>query len=282
MLRAVRDVGMDHAAIIPDSMRVEFVEAKSTGTVTLYEKLAEYLDRQISKLVLGQTGTTDTGTRVGTANAHEHVRDDIERSDAAQLATTLNRDLIRPLVLFNRGERQRYPELAIRRPGQEDVSTLVDNVVKLAPYGFTVETSVMRDKLGLPDPEEEAELLMASRAPEPGQEKGKGEEGAVAERGKGKDTEPAAKAAAGSEGLAAPASPDSMERPADGLTGDWQPLVSPLVDPIPALAESCADEKEFLERLPGLAAELDVQNLTERLARAIFAAMLAGIVGAGE
>ena len=126
LLRAVRDMGMDHAAIIPQSMAVEFQEAKALGTVTLYEKLAEYLDRQISKVVLGQTGTTDTGTRVGTANAHERVRDDIERSDAAQLSATLNRDLIRPLVRFNRGERalpgagRQTPEPGRReRPGQQ-------------------------------------------------------------------------------------------------------------------------------------------------------------------
>ena len=281
LLRAVRDVGMDHAAIIPDSMLVEFVEAKGLGTVTLYEKLAEYLDRQTSKLVLGQTGTTDTGTRVGTANAHEHVRDDIERSDAAQLAATLNRDLIRPLVLFNRGERSRYPELILKRPIQEDVGALVDNVVKLAPIGFTMETSVMRDKIGVPDPEEGAELLMAPRAPEEKREQGKGEADA-ADKDKRNDEEKKKKAAASSESLAAPVSPDPIEELADDLTGDWQPLLSPLTDPILALAEACADENEFLQLLPGLASKQDAQDLTERLARAVFAAKLAGVAGVEE
>ena len=73
------------------------------GNVTVFEGMASYFDKQISKVVLGQTGTTDVGQHVGTANAHEKVREDIEASDAAQLSATLNRDLVRPLVDLNLG-----------------------------------------------------------------------------------------------------------------------------------------------------------------------------------
>ena len=158
---------------------------------------------------------------------------------------------------------------------------LVDDVVKLAPIGFNCELSAMRDKLGLPDPEEGAELLMATRAPEEKREQGKGEADA-ADKDKRKDEEKEKKAAASSEGLAAPVSPDPIEELADDLTGDWQPLLSPLTDPILALAEACADENEFLRLLPGLASKQDAQDLTERLARAVFAAKLAGVAGVEE
>ncbi len=292
LLRAVRNIGQDHAAIVPDSMAIDFIEAKGAGHIDVYERLAEYLDRQISKLVLGQTGTTDTGSRVGTADAHERVRDDIELSDAGQLSSTLNRDLIRPLVMFNRGERKRYPSLRIRRPDQEDIDSLVNNVVKLVPLGLRVEASVMRDKLGLPDPDKGAEVLTSPMAafgapfaggspPEVGEKAAAGSgpvrtwgDRGAEPPGMGKEKAAARKEAPPAEGAGTPAGVDLA---VDDLSGDWQPLIRPLTDPVLKLAEACADEEQFMDLLPGLIESQGTEELTNHLARAIFAAKLAGM-----
>lgn len=270
LLRAVRDIGMDHAAIVPEGMAIEFIDAKASGNVLVYEKLADYIDRQLSKLVLGQTGTTDTGSRVGTANAHERVRDDIEASDAKQLATTLNRDLVRPLILFNRGERQRFPRITIQRPDQEDIDSLVDNVVKLVPLGLKVEASVLRDKLGLPDPDEAAELLAA---PTSGWE-----EIALARSGAVKAGPPGAQAEkdAGAQ-HSRNMTLDTIGNVSADLATDWRPLVLPMTDPILALAEGCDTAEEFMERLPGLVKAQNTQAMALQLARALFAAKLTGM-----
>jgi phage gp29-like protein len=164
LLRAVRNIWADAAAIIPESMMIELVEAKISGSIDLFERQADWFDRQVSKGVLGQTGTTDTGTRVGTADAHEKVRDDIEDSDAAQLGAALTRDLAKPIVDLNMGARRRYPRVMLHRPDQEDTGALVDNIVKLVPLGLRVERSWMADKIGVPDPDKKAELLTAPRA----------------------------------------------------------------------------------------------------------------------
>ena len=66
-------------------------------------RLAEWLDRQTSKAVLGQTMTTDDGSSQAQATVHNEVRHDILKSDARQLANTLNRDLIQPYVDLNFG-----------------------------------------------------------------------------------------------------------------------------------------------------------------------------------
>ena len=153
LLRAVRNISADHAAIVPNSMVLEFIDAKAQGNAEVFEALAEYLDKQMSKLVLGQTGTTDTGSRVGTANAHERVRADIERSDAAQLAATLNRDLVAPFMRLNFPGGARPQRIRIFRPDEEDLNDMVDRLVKLAPLApGLVEVSVVRDKLGFPEP----------------------------------------------------------------------------------------------------------------------------------
>jgi phage gp29-like protein len=68
--------------------------------------------------VLGQTNTTDAqagGLGSGQAQVHNEVRGDIERADAKLLAATLNRDLVVPMVILNRGVRDKYPRLKIGR-----------------------------------------------------------------------------------------------------------------------------------------------------------------------
>lgn len=80
-------------------MKIEFEEiANAAGGAELFERLAEWLDKQISKAVLGQTMTTDDGSSQSQANVHNEVRMDILRADAKQLAATLNR-LVRNLAL---------------------------------------------------------------------------------------------------------------------------------------------------------------------------------------
>ena len=166
LLNAVRHIANDAAAIIPDSMLIEFVSAAAPGGKGTDNHLtfASYIDQQISKLVLGQTGTTDTGQYVGTSDAHREVRDDIEVADAVQLAATLNRDLVRPIVALNFGEMKLYPRLRIAREKREDLAALITNLGALVPMGLEVEMSVIRDKLGLPEPPKGAKILAAPAA----------------------------------------------------------------------------------------------------------------------
>lgn len=169
LFRAVANIAADCAAIIPQSMMIEFVEAKSiSGSLDLYERRSDWLDRQVSKAVLGQTTTTDAVSG-GHAVAREHrlVQEDIERSDAVTLAATLNRDLIRVWVDLEWGPQKRYPRLRIARPDARDLKELADALAKLVPLGLRAQASEVRDLFGLADPDEGAELLGAPAAVAP-------------------------------------------------------------------------------------------------------------------
>ena len=166
LMRALSHLGSDAAAVLPDSMQIEFAEAGNRGAgADLFERLAVYLDKQVSKAVLGQTMTADDGSSRAQAEVHDEVRGDILRSDARQLADTLNRDLVRPFIDLNYGPRARenYPRLLLPVNEPEDIRALTAALEKLVPLGLGVEASVIRDKLGLPDPEDGAELLRGER-----------------------------------------------------------------------------------------------------------------------
>ena len=162
LLRAVAGISRDAAAIIPESMSIEFASANARGSGELYENLASYMDRQISKLVLGQTSTIDAisgGHAVG--QEHDKVRQDIMRADARQLEATLNQQLIRPLVMLNHGARASYPRLIIEddtneRPNWDVLSKALE---RLVPLGLQVSEQEVRSMLGLSRPKEGDALL---------------------------------------------------------------------------------------------------------------------------
>lgn len=176
---AVANIASDAAAIIPESMAIEFQTVAATaGGPDMFLKLAEWLDKQISKAVLGQTMTTDDGASLSQAKVHNDVRLDIVEGDAKQLAATLNRALVKPFIDLNFGPQEDYPRIYFVTPNPEDLAQLSDNLAKLVPLGLRVGQGVIRDKLGLPDPDEGDELLaapaMAATQGEAGQE-GSGE-----------------------------------------------------------------------------------------------------------
>ncbi|WP_374653110.1 DUF935 domain-containing protein [Dongia sp.] len=266
LLRAVRNIWSDAAAIMPQGMTIDLIEAKISGNIELFERFADWVDRQTSKAVLGQTGTTDTGTRVGTANAHERVRDDIETADAGQLSTTLTRDLARPIVDLNMGPRRRYPRIKLFRPDQEDIGALVDNVTKLVPFGLRVERSYMADKLGIPDPDKGAELLTAPAA-----------KAAPAAPGADVD-EPAAQSQDALDQGGGDQPRDSVERLARQAERAAQAAMDRNIDRVKELVNdpSITSLEELSTRLIDLYPGLDPSEIAERLAEASMTANLAG------
>jgi len=154
LYRAVANIGGDMAAIIPESMAIEFIEAKNLGAGhALYIERANWLDQQISKAVLGQTATTDAiagGHAVG--QEHRQVQEDIERADARQLSAIINRDLIRPWIDLEFGPQASYPRVKIGRPETKDVKMLVDAVAMLTPLGLVVGQDQMRALIGIGAP----------------------------------------------------------------------------------------------------------------------------------
>ena len=62
LARALQNLGSDAAAVISDVMSIDFHESKiSGGGTTVFERIFDKMEAQISKAVLGQTLTTDVG-----------------------------------------------------------------------------------------------------------------------------------------------------------------------------------------------------------------------------
>lgn len=165
--QAVFSLGSDAAAVIPQEMALELIEAGGkSASADLYLALIDYLDRQVSKAVLGQTMTTDDGSSLAQAKVHAEVRADILRADARALAATLARDLIAPIVRLNLGDDAPLPILTLCVEEPEDMAALADQVVKLTQVGMPVPQSWVREKFGIPEAGQDEAVLGAPALPQ--------------------------------------------------------------------------------------------------------------------
>lgn len=163
LVNAIANIGTDAAAAIPESMNIQFESpGNTTGGAELFQNLVEWVDRQISKAVLGQTASTEgTAGKLGGDDLQADVRTDILKSDAQQLDNTLNRDLVTALIDLNFGVQQNYPRIVHQISEPEDLHGLVTALQTLVPLGLQIEESWARDKLGAPQPTQGAKLLTA-------------------------------------------------------------------------------------------------------------------------
>ncbi len=279
LLDAVTRIAVDSAAIVPAGMEITFPEPDDvSANAGIYRDLIAYLDAEVSKAVLGQTLTTEPGSSgsYSLGQVHNEVRRDIERADARQLAATLQRDIVRPLVLLNRGDpgRRGYPRIVIGREERGDPAMLAEAVARLAPLGLRVGQAELRAALGLTEPEAGAEILQPPAAG-PGAGPGPGATAA--------DT--AADAAARAAARSDPEPTDAFDRAVgDLIDGDgWEPLIEPVLGPVLDAAAAALERgdslTEFRDALPDLFAAMDADPLARSLRRMGFTAALSGAAG---
>lgn len=160
LMRALVQIGADAAGIIPDGTSIEFINTEKSSSIDLYESLARYCDEQISKAVLGQTLTSDSGGgSYAQSKTHNDVRHDLTVADCKALAATIRRDLIRPLCLFNFGESKRIPQIRFACEEGEDLAQ-VANVIGtlLEKTNLKIPTAYLYKKFSIPKPEEGEEV----------------------------------------------------------------------------------------------------------------------------
>jgi len=268
LLRAVANLGSDGAAIIPESMRIEFPAVVTGDGSKVFRELAEWVDKQTSKAVLGQTMTTDDGASLAQGQVHNDVRRDIQVADARQTANTINRFLVQSFVDFNFGTQENYPAVRLPVIEPEDTTELATALEKLVPLGLKVETSVIRDKLGLPDPADDADVLQAAVKPQ------------ATDRATNRHRPgcPCCGTVRARNSVQV-GNADGIDRMInDELNDGWEPVMSPLIDPVEKLLSECKSYEEAMERLPELAGSVDPAAIIESLTRMSFTARAQGDV----
>ncbi|MEL6785104.1 MAG: DUF935 domain-containing protein [Pseudomonadota bacterium] len=269
LLRALRMMAHDFAAVIPEGMDVELIQAASgRGGEAVFGGLAKYIDKAFSKAVLGQTMTTDNGSSQAQANVHNEVRMDIVAADAEQLAETIQTCIIIPFINFNYGMQEHYPQFTLPAEAAEDLEKLANVIGTLTGAGLTLQASEVRDRFGFADPEKGAELIGGFTATDT-----TGETAQNRAHVSGCQCGGCRKARnrVGDE-----RDESEFDRIGADALANWQEQLDPLLDPIRKAANSVSTYEEFLERLPDAASEGDINRLATALGKAMFLSMAQG------
>lgn len=253
LLSAVANLGSDAAAVIPDSMKIDFQTAANVaGAGDFFKGLAEWWDKQVSKAVVGQTMSADDGASLAQAKVHNEVRLDLLEADAKALSNTFNRQFIRPFCDLNFAPGRPYPRLIVDVPQPENIQLLITALKELVPLGLEVEQSVILDKLNLPSPAEGAKIL-------------------------GKQETPKLVMAANREqSPKALGTKDVVDNQVKTLEGAAAAPLGDMVDTIRELLDSVSSLEEFRDRLIEVYPDMNAGQLADVMADGLAAASLAG------
>jgi phage gp29-like protein len=159
--RAVCDFAGSLGIMVPKGMDFEFVEPKNgAGSNDVHQRRVEFCNSELSKAVLGQTGTTDSKQGAHASGAiHRMVQEDIERLDARLLSVTATRQLAIPMVSFTFGPQDKYPFIRFGRPDEVPLEELVKLIQFAGPQGLKFRAQDFYDRTGLKAPQESDDVF---------------------------------------------------------------------------------------------------------------------------
>lgn len=268
LMRALIQIGADAAGIVPEGTSIDFITTDKASSTDLYERLARYCDEQISKAVLGQILTSDSGGgSFAQSKTHNEVRHDLTVADCKALAATLRRDLIRPLVLFNFGDDSRVPQLRFACAEPEDLhqaATILGALIK--DTGLKVPTSYLYKKFSIPKPEGGEEIAAPAAGPLPFK------------------SSPDAQLTLKAEAPAPPGTQRRVDALAEAAIRRGAPAFRKTFAPVFKLAERAASLEELRDLLEDeaeagrLYAEMDIADVEDLLQKVLLYADLEGRV----
>lgn len=167
--RAVAGIGHNAAGIIPASMAIEFEEA-ARGSEKPFEAMIRWCEQTQSRAILGSTLTSTgeaTGLGSGVAQIHNEVRLDIRDSDCKQLAGTITRCLIYPLLAINLGweDFHRCPRMVFDTTQGEDIHTYAQALPQLVHIGMKIPAQWAHERLRIPQPASQDEAVLCLPQP---------------------------------------------------------------------------------------------------------------------
>ena len=175
LLAAIDAIQQESAIRIPNNVEIELLEARRSGSTDTYEKLCAFMNAAISKVLLGQTLTTEVGERgsYAASQTHEQVRRDYIKADADSLSAVLNRQLVRWIVDYNFPGTTRYPKVWIRTEAEKDLLPLAErDKLLITDMGIPVTKKYIYSTYGIPEPRE-GEEVVGLKPVSPREEKGR-------------------------------------------------------------------------------------------------------------
>lgn len=245
---AIQDLARGAGLVVPQGTLIKLIEAGAGGSATghLHQDMTEAMNAEISKIVLGETLTTelgDSGSRAA-SETHNDVRQELADADADLLSAELNDTLLRWLTELNLPGAA-PPTVWRRAPEAVDLAAMAKLDESLFKVGYEPTEALVQERYG------DGYRRIATRRP---------------------GAPPTEAPPAFAEGDAA----SVADRLADRLERDAGAAQAAMLAAVRAEVEAAADFADLETRLLRLSAAMPVGPLAEALTPAMMLAHLAG------
>lgn len=169
LMRAVMSIGRNAGGIIPQGMSIEFEDA-TDGDTNNHMNMVTWCEQTQSKIILGGTllsqadGKTSTNAQ---SKTHENQFDVINKSDAKQLARSINDSLVTSMMQLNYPNitPDRYPKFWFDTSDTEDLESFSKSLGELVDTGMKIPLAWAHERAGIPTPADDKEPILARVQP---------------------------------------------------------------------------------------------------------------------
>lgn len=172
MTKMLEEMGSAAWGVFDNDDTIELIEITKSDYYNVYDKLIDRANSEMSKLILGQTMSSDNGSSRSQAEVHERVLDDYVNALKTYVADVVNNSLF-PLMLrhgiLTPGARYRHDN-----EEKIDIKTRFDMVDKLVKSNkYEIEPEYIVETFGIPVEKKEPAPVppgLNPRSPQPGNE----------------------------------------------------------------------------------------------------------------
>ena len=146
---ALKEAGSAAYIVIPKEADFEFIQNNAQASNTLFESLINLCNKELSKLILGQTMTTEAGGALAQAKVHQEAEHDLLMADKLFVKNVLNDKLIPLLKIhgYNIGKGKFF----FREQEHVDMKTRLEMDLKLAEK-ITIDDKYFYETYNIPMP----------------------------------------------------------------------------------------------------------------------------------
>jgi phage gp29-like protein len=151
----------------------EHTEMQHVGLKQMKDVITDYFEAKIENYIIGQTLSSNTGsTGLGSnvADLHKETKNGIIRSDAINLQETMTKDLVKPLVAYNRRRFPAWPDIQLKFVfdlEETDVKDTLAAALDLSQLGVELDPDELRSLVGLRKPQNAGLSLPTGRVEAP-------------------------------------------------------------------------------------------------------------------
>lgn len=165
LLDLLERIGNQGAGAYPNDIDIKIQwpsgSAPGLGGSSAHQALLEWVGREMSKSVLGQTTSTEPGMNGDRAatETRDKIRGEVREDDAIAVAAVLRAHVFTPLVKLNVGDNIRVPACMFDTTNAANMLEFSQAIAALAKANVRITQKWVRDELGCPEPLDGDEVI---------------------------------------------------------------------------------------------------------------------------